>query len=115
MAGPKVKLLLFASARTTLPGEPAELSIDILSGSNLAWLRKLLEEEHGRPYPDFAVCPLVTSTVETASRIDDRRVQAALAKSAFALNEEMVPQADEHCTPLKDLDVVAIIPPVSGG
>lgn len=49
------------------------------------------------------------------SRYPDTKLASVLAMSAWSVNEEMVPDQESGNAILKAGDVVAIIPPVSGG
>ena len=42
-------------------------------------------------------------------------LKAVLRRSAWSVNEELIPREEEATTELRDRDVVAVIPPVSGG
>ena len=85
-----VKVLFFASAREAAGESAADCQVH--SGTpDTAALRKMLAEK----YPKLQ--PLVT---------DEDNI-------TLALNEEYVPAG--KVLPLKDCDVIALIPPISGG
>jgi len=86
--GLQIKVLFFASAREAAKGT-TETTLVLDSGADTAILRNVLAEK----YPKLA--PLV---------LDEDNI-------TFALNEEYVTGVQK----LKSGDVVALIPPISGG
>jgi len=85
-----IKVLFFASAREAA-GDITSVDLELDAGADTASLRKLLAEL----YPKLA--PMV---------LDEENL-------TLALNEEYV--ADGQILPLKTGDIIALIPPISGG
>lgn len=85
-------MLYFASARTTLNKSSEALSLPSSTFSSPDTFKAYLLEKHYN---------------------NDEEVKRVLDKSAISINEEIV--YDDEAVQLKNGDVVAIIPPVSGG
>lgn len=85
-------MLYFASARTTLNKSSESLVLSVSSFASPDTFKAYLLSNHYN---------------------NDEEVQNVLNKSAISINEEIV--YDDEAVDLKNGDVVAIIPPVSGG
>jgi molybdopterin converting factor small subunit len=86
-----IQMLYFASARTTLGKSNESLSIP--------------------SSPPFPISKLKAFLLETNG--NNPELKTVLDKSALSVNEEIIYDDDEVV--LKEGDVVAVIPPVSGG
>ncbi|KAM0791820.1 hypothetical protein ACM66B_004079 [Microbotryomycetes sp. NB124-2] len=89
----QITMLYFASVRESLPGEPSQ-------------------EQVALPRTPFPLSQLKQHLIEHVHP-DNVNFAAALAKSAWSVDEEMVD--DDVSVELIDGQVVCPIPPVSGG
>lgn len=105
-----ITLLYFASARTAMGVSTEEL--DLPRGTLLFSLPSLLLErlQDGK---------LGTTAMSTNSKGRKEELEQVFSRSAWSLNEEIVDLQEEEeqgtSTTLKERDVVAVLPPVSGG
>ncbi|KAG0147833.1 hypothetical protein CROQUDRAFT_42274 [Cronartium quercuum f. sp. fusiforme G11] len=95
-----VTILLFASARSSVPGEPTSIKLQLpnVTPQSLISVRMVREalEGHARvsgwnTFPDI------------------------LRRSAFAVDDQMIPIDQEAHAKVELENVLAVIPPVSGG
>lgn len=107
----RITVLYFAAAQTATDRYSEAIALDDV----LAYSTAFSSSESASPpntVPLSALAPYLSSLYPTSSATS---LSSILASSAWSVNEEMIPEEDVEQTVLRKGDVVAVIPPVSGG